>query len=190
MRVLTMVLAACVLLISCHPATAPREPARTGDYLGETPPGDVPAIFAEGMVSSNLEIRDTTWSADGNELYYTVFAPDRATIVTARRTDGVWGSPEIGGGDLFISFRNEDGSWTEAVNMGEPINTPTLDMCPALSHDGKYLFWTSRRASAELPPAASYEELVKRLNSPANGSMNLFWVSIDLVEPLRSQHPP
>jgi hypothetical protein len=51
----------------------------------------------------------------------------------------------LGSGDLYISFRKLDGSWTEPVNMGQPINSSELEYCPVVSPDGKYLFFTSRR---------------------------------------------
>jgi len=57
-----------------------------------------------------------------------------------------WGRPEAyGSGDLYISYRLANGSWSKAKNMGEPINTEFLEFCPMLSHDGKYLFFTSYR---------------------------------------------
>ena len=49
----------------------------------------------------------------------------------------------FGRGDLYISFKNTDGSWTSAVNMGEQINTKHHELCPFVSADGKYLFFTS-----------------------------------------------
>ncbi len=44
--------------------------------------------------------------------------------------------------DLFISYRLSDGAWTEAYNLGETINTSRGERFPALSPDGKYLFFT------------------------------------------------
>jgi hypothetical protein len=45
--------------------------------------------------------------------------------------------------DLYISFRDKNGQWTEAVNMGEEVNMPGINQCPMLSPDGKILFWNS-----------------------------------------------
>ena len=60
-------------------------------------------------------------------------------IFCATRKDG------FGRGDLYISFKQEDGSWTEAKNMGASINTKNHELCPFVSNDGKYLFYTSNR---------------------------------------------
>lgn len=49
----------------------------------------------------------------------------------------------VGMGDLFISSRNRNGSWSTPQNMGPKINTPFHENCPLLSPDGKYLFYTS-----------------------------------------------
>ncbi|MCI0471538.1 MAG: ankyrin repeat domain-containing protein [Candidatus Aminicenantes bacterium] len=44
--------------------------------------------------------------------------------------------------DIFVSFRQKDGSWTRARKMGIEINTPEAEICPAISPDGRYLFFT------------------------------------------------
>jgi Tol biopolymer transport system component len=46
-------------------------------------------------------------------------------------------------GELMIAFRdNKTGEWSEPINMGEPINTWSQERFPAVSPDGKYLFFT------------------------------------------------
>lgn len=51
----------------------------------------------------------------------------------------------LGHGDLYISFKNTDGTWTKAKNLGETINTPGHELCPFVSKDGKYFFYTSNK---------------------------------------------
>jgi len=43
--------------------------------------------------------------------------------------------------DIYISFRKEDGSWGEAINMGDKINTALYEQRPKVTPDGKYLFF-------------------------------------------------
>lgn len=43
-------------------------------------------------------------------------------------------------GDMYISFKNSDDTWSEAVNLGEKINNGFKGQ-PSISHDGKYLFF-------------------------------------------------
>jgi len=59
-------------------------------------------------------------------------------IFSASLADGA------GGSDLYISYF-KNGIWTEAENLGEPINSAFADFAPYLTPDGKYLFFTSER---------------------------------------------
>ncbi len=47
--------------------------------------------------------------------------------------------------DLFISFRQKDGSWSDAINLGDKINTPGGNICASLSPDGKFIFYLANR---------------------------------------------
>ena len=67
-------------------------------------------------------------------------SPDESYIIfCSTRDDG------FGEGDLYISFKNDDGSWTTAVNMGNKINSQFYEYCPFVTKDGKYLFYTSNQ---------------------------------------------
>lgn len=66
-------------------------------------------------------------------------APDESYVVFATNRPG-----GLGSGDLHVSFRNQDGTWTESKTLGNTINTETDDFCPYVSPDGKYLFYASR----------------------------------------------
>jgi len=66
-------------------------------------------------------------------------APDESYLVFAANRPG-----GLGSGDLYVSFRNADGSWTPSKSLGDAINTPTDDFCPFVSPDGKYLFYASQ----------------------------------------------
>ncbi len=45
-------------------------------------------------------------------------------------------------GDLYISRRQEDGSWSDPVSLGESVNTDRQERFPRLSNDGRYLFFS------------------------------------------------
>lgn len=67
-------------------------------------------------------------------------APDESYMIfCAVREDG------YGQGDLYISYKNESGNWSEAKNLGEQINNEFHQLCPFVSKDGKYLFYTSNQ---------------------------------------------
>ena len=65
-------------------------------------------------------------------------SPDETYIihVAADRPDG------LGGADLYISFRQADGSWGQGIHMGHGINSAETDYCPMVTPDGKYFFFT------------------------------------------------
>lgn len=70
-------------------------------------------------------------------------APDESYIVfNSWKTN-----PKFAGNNLYISWRNADGSWTNPKDLGEAVNTNYLDIYPYISPDGKYLFYTIRKVA-------------------------------------------
>ncbi len=51
----------------------------------------------------------------------------------------------LGKGDLYISFKNERGVWQKAKNMGPKINSEGHELCPYVTSDNKYFFYTSNQ---------------------------------------------
>lgn len=115
--------------------------------------------------------------------YNAFIAPDESYIIYSShgRQDG------YGSGDLYISFASEDGSWSAGKNLGENINSITLDFCPFVSPDGKYLFYSSTR-KAGLPyseTGVTYDRMLKILASPENGLGDIYWVKADVIFELK-----
>ncbi|MCE7857533.1 MAG: T9SS C-terminal target domain-containing protein, partial [Ignavibacteria bacterium CHB3] len=54
-------------------------------------------------------------------------------------------TPNGGTADMYLSFKNENGKWTNPKKLEEPINTPGFnwEYGQFISNDGKYLFFTS-----------------------------------------------
>jgi hypothetical protein len=70
-----------------------------------------------------------------------LIAPDESYLIVNSN-----GRPDsLGRGDLYISFKKGNGSWTVLKNMGKGINSTATEYCPMLSPDGKYFFFTSSR---------------------------------------------
>ena len=92
-----------------------------------------------------------------------------------------FGRPDqIGGGDLYISERQADGSWGPARILGPEINSKSLDYCPWVSPDGSFMLFSSRR-----PGQGQYWTTRKTLadirrgrGQPGNGSEDVYVVSI------------
>lgn len=52
--------------------------------------------------------------------------------------------PTFGEHDLYVSFLQEDGTWSRPLNLGPDINTPCDEESPFLAPDGKTLYFSSK----------------------------------------------
>ncbi len=97
-------------------------PARppAGDYLGQQSPGEIPVLFAPGVVSTCKEHSAAMFTPDGRELYFARLFP--AAIYYMKRTDGGWTAPEVA-----------------------PFSGQYTDLYPYLSADGRFLVFSSNR---------------------------------------------
>jgi len=94
----------------------------------------------------------------------------------------------FGSNDLYISFKQSDGTWSKAVNMGEVVNTENADMRPYLSPDGKYFFFCSNRRNLlnnSVSGKLDYQEFSNIINGPGNGSQDIYWVDSKIIDELR-----
>lgn len=85
----------------------------------------------------------------------------------------IWDAKRDGGygdSDLYISYRQEDASWGEAINLGGKINTAAWEAAAQMTPDGKYLFFQrmiSPGGADELP------------------NVDIYWVDAQFIETLR-----
>ena len=109
-------------------------------------------------------------------------APDESYIIFARID-----KERTGSFDLYISFKKKTGIWTQAENMGDKINSNGSEYCPTVSPDGRYFFFTSNRTIyepfSEIP--LTYGRKLKILNSPGNGSSDIYWIDAKIIEELK-----
>ncbi|MBN2182942.1 MAG: PD40 domain-containing protein [Sedimentisphaerales bacterium] len=94
--------------------------------------------FAEGKFgqAENLAIMNT----GGNDCGVVPGPKEKYVIFQSDRPGG------YGEIDLYISKALPDGKWSKPRNLGHGINGPKNDAGPWITHDGKYLFFTSSRA--------------------------------------------
>lgn len=86
-------------------------------------------------------------------------APDESYLLWDGRRDEGFGSA-----DIYVSFRQPNGSWGSAINLGSDINTAGWDAAASVTPDGKYLFF-------------------HRTNDAGNA--NIYWVDAQVIEKLR-----
>ncbi|HEX6891893.1 MAG TPA: hypothetical protein VF141_14400, partial [Chryseolinea sp.] len=93
---------------------------------------------------------------------------------------------EKGGGDLYISTKNNEGKWTPARLLNK-INSNVLDYCPFVTADQKSFFFTSARHDlASHEKTKTFADLSKTYNGITNGSENIYWMSFaSLLESLK-----
>jgi len=94
---------------------------------------------------------------------------------------------DLGGGDLYLSYKNKEGEWMPAVHLDSTINSKAIDFCPFVSPDGKYFFFTSSRIKDRSPsaPPLDLKTLKQLLEGPGNGMNDLYWT---LWEPLLKKY--
>ena len=81
----------------------------------------------------------------------------------------------LGAGDLYISYFR-DGKWTQAENLGEPINSSGYEFAPKFSPDGKYFYFTSTRSifSKPIGHRMTKAEFNKALHGPGNSQGDIY----------------
>ncbi|HET6990355.1 MAG TPA: hypothetical protein VFJ43_03480, partial [Bacteroidia bacterium] len=83
-------------------------------------------------------------NSDGCEYFPNVTADDKTFLFTRNREEkdanGIMTRTQE---DFYISYRDADGNWSLAQNMGRPINTDNNEGAPSLSADGRFLFFAA-----------------------------------------------
>ena len=101
----------------------------------------------------------------GKSNVHPFIAPDESYILWDSRRDSGFGNA-----DIYISFRQQDGSWSEAINLGDKINTDTSESGARVTPDGKYLFFNRNMGFTN---SVKYEDV------------DIFWVDAQFIETLR-----
>jgi TolB protein len=92
--------------------------------------------------------------------------PDEEYLIFSSNRPGSFGR-----NDIYISYRNKEGSWSQAVNLGNWINSSTEEGFPMISPDGKYLFFNTARAASQ------------------DQGYNAYWVSAAFIDLMRPVEP-
>ena len=116
--------------------------------------------------------------------------PDFNAYVNANETLLLFSSvrPEgLGGGDLYVCFRDPDGVWSPARTLPAPLNSERLDYCPFVTADGAQLFFTSQRViDRPTNKPWTWESLTAFERNPANGRDSIYWVDASVLDNLRT----
>jgi Tol biopolymer transport system component len=111
-----------------------------------------------------------------------VIAPDQSFLIMT-----ITGRPDdMGGGDLYVA-EQKDGVWSSPRHLPAAINSTSIEFCPSLSPDGRYLYFTSARPMEMISPehAVTYRDVLGRLRGVMNGMGNIY--RIPLTHALKQQ---
>lgn len=98
----------------------------------------------------------------GTFLSHPFIAPDESYLLFDAEREGGFGDF-----DIYISFKQKDGTWGNAINLGGQINTNAWEASASITPDGKYLFF-SRNVGSE-----NFE------------NVDIFWVDVEVLKHLK-----
>lgn len=103
-------------------------------------------------------------------------APDESFILfTAyKREEG------SGSGDLYISYKDKQGNWQTATNLGTKINSSAMDYCPFYDTRSSTLYFTSKRSLVTNKPFKSIDEFEQEINQYENGFSRIYKCNLKL----------
>lgn len=112
----------------------------TSDRIGTKGKDDIfCAPFENGIYKDAFSLSDSINTSDTE--YNAFISPDGSFLIFGayKRADG------YGSGDLYISFKKEDETWSLAQNLGPKVNSTRMDYCPFVDMKNKIFYFTSKR---------------------------------------------
>ncbi|MEG1025299.1 MAG: hypothetical protein RSF34_12560 [Flavobacterium sp.] len=107
-------------------------------------------------------------NSEGFEFNAFVSKDERFLLYTKYNVEGDFGS-----GDLYISRKDVHGKWQKAVNLGNLINTPSMEYCPFYHETTQTLYFTSRRNLLMPKKFSNIQEFQEFINSE-NGLSKIY----------------
>ena len=87
-------------------------------------------------------------------------APDESYLIWDSEREGGFGDT-----DIYISFRQKNGSWGAAINMGDNVNSDKADFYASVTPDGKYILFNRTMDD--------------------KGNIDIYWVDAQIIEKLK-----
>lgn len=166
-------------------------PSVTNDgtlYFTRDDPGRSPSV----IMRARLRADGTYGEAEtlpaavniGRTRFNAFVAPDESYLIIP-----AYGMADSRGAtDYYIVFRSPDDAWSEAVNLGDAVNTAGgREFSPYVSPDGRAFFFMSSRQdlAARAPTPLTVASLRELHAAPGNGQSNIWWMDAAFLEDLR-----
>ncbi len=129
---------------------------------GASPPDLYVSYFIGGQYYSPVSLGGVI-NSSANEIMPYIEPDERYLLFCSNRPGG------HGWHDIYVSFRRQDFTWTEPVNLGQPINSGSEDGYPHISPDGRVMFFNSFRSGDE--------------------GYNPYWVGTSVIDSIRATVP-
>ena len=139
-------------------------------------------LYCPKFEDANYSTPENLGSAINTEGYesWPFIAPDESYIIY-----------ESDSGDLYISFRKDDDTWSKPIDMSDKIQSKrSQDRFPKLSNDSKYLFFVSNRwlGHSYFDSRLNLMQIKEKAKNISNGMGNVFWVDAKIIEELKPQN--
>lgn len=130
--------------------------------------------FKQGHYLPPVSLSDSVNSI-GYEFNSYVSPDESYLLFTAyNRSDG------LGSGDLYVSYKTKDGSWTKAQHLGTTVNSAAMDYCPFVDQTTGTLYFTSKRSSYEQATHfTTVEDLLEALSKSENGMSRVYSIQLN-----------
>lgn len=135
------------------------------------------AEFKDGVYESPYSLSDAI-NTEGWE-FNAYVAPDELYIIfTSTSHDN-----NIGGGDLYISFKDNENNWVKAENLGISINSPKLDFCPFVDTKTNTFYFSSEKTTINksFNEKQSIDELLEKFNEYPNGMTRIYSLPFECI---------
>jgi hypothetical protein len=110
--------------------------------------------------------------------YNSFIAPDESYIIFGgyNKSDG------MGSGDLYISFKKTDQTWSIAKNLGPTVNSRQMDYCPFVDLHTNTLYFTSKRSEVKLKDFHSVSDFIDEITIYQNGNSRIYKIPLKIIQ--------
>ncbi len=109
------------------------------DVSGLTEGGIIRFEYTEGEYENPVRLGGGV-NNPGDGIHPFISPDESFLLFDCHRKDGYGGE-----GDVYVAFRDDEGNWSDGVNLGAKMNGPGVEFCASVSPDGKYIFFTKNR---------------------------------------------
>ncbi len=158
------------------------------EYEPRVSPDGMRLLFVCRRPGANADLVESRWSPTGWSVGTPIealnssfdelgpeFSPDGRTLLFYSNREG-----GLGGYDLWRSELGEDGAWSSPINLGASVNTPANEYGPALTPDGRLLYFASNRSPETTDAASESDRWIATLREPrGRRDYDLYRIALD-----------